>query len=368
MNQRQNSRRGHHEGGITTRRNHDGKVTGYQVQVRLPDGSRPSKTVRTKTEANTWVREQWNKYGRGEHVTATKQLTIQYLYSWLAIQQGHVRSSTYAAYKLNVNRLMPHIRQTKLAELKTLEVQKWYNALANQGLHPQTLRQIHRTLHKALEDAIKLNIITRNASDGTSLPRIPTKEMNWYTPAQLSEIFQATNGQQFHALWVILATTGLRLGEALGLKWADIDLEKRTLTVHRALQRDRAGGGLLLVEPKSARSRRTLQLSSHALRALRNHQHQQTYAAQGAPEAWHDHNLVFCTGFGTPLDQGRIQRHWHKAIEQAGVPRYRIHDLRHSVATNLLMEGMHPRQVADILGHSSPSLVLEVYGHVVPST
>jgi len=192
--------------------------------------------------------------------------------------------------------------------------------------------------------------------------------MLWYTPEELNALLDATTEDRFHALWAVLATGGLRLGEALGLKWSDIDFARRTLTVQRALQRQRRGQGLVFDEPKSAASRRTVELTVVAFEALRAHQERQAFERRKAGTNWQEHDLVFPSEVGTPLDQSRIHRHWTKAVEKVGMPRYRIHDLRHTVATHLIMAGMDSLEVARILGHSNASLVWDVYGHLAPAT
>jgi integrase len=252
--------------------------------------------------------------------------------------------------------------------LRPAHVQAAYNALSAEGLAARTVRQCHLTLHKALEDALRLELVVRNVSEATTRPRLKTEEMHWYKSDELARLFAASEGDRFHALLVLLGTVGLRLGEALGLKWSDIKMEGQTMTVGRTLQRVRGGGGLIFGEPKSRASGRTIELPKVAISALIAHGDLQKFERNRVGPAWEDHNLVFPSEIGTPIEQGRVFRRWRKVIESAGVPRYRIHDLRHTVATHLLAGGMQPPEVAATLGHSSPALVLQVYGHVIPSS
>lgn len=246
-------------------------------------------------------------------------------------------------------------------------VQAAYNVVADRGLAPASVRQFHAMLHKAFEDAVRHEYITRNPCHGTSRARIPREERPWYTNAQLRQLFDCTEGDRFHALWVVLGTLGTRSGEARGLKWADIDWIKGTVNVHRALTRPGKGSGLVLGEMKTAGSRRTLALPSETHEVLRAHQDRQEWERKRAGGAWQEHDLVFTSEIGTPLEHSRVDRHWRAALEKAELPRLRVHDLRHSVASNLLAAGRPPERVARMLGHSNVTMLLNVYGHIIPS-
>jgi integrase len=165
---------------------------------------------------------------------------------------------------------------------------------------------------------------------------------------------------------VLLATSGLRIGEALGLKWSDIDFGSRTLMVRRSLQRQE-DGGLVFVQPKTRQSRRTVQLSSVAATALQEQRERQTFQRKTMATEWQENNLVFCTSLGTPLDRGRIHYNWAVALKKAELPRIRLHDLRHTAATLMLRQGVHPKVVQEMLGHSSISITLDIYSHVAPT-
>ncbi len=157
----------------------------------------------------------------------------------------------------------------------------------------------------------------------------------------------------------------LRRGEALGLRWTDVDLDTSTLKVRTSLQR--VDGRLQLVEPKTARSRRTIALPQSAIIALRHHRVRQLQERLLAGQRWHDTGMVFTTTIGTPLDPRNVYRHFQRALAEAGLPQKRFHDLRHTCATLLLAQGVHPRGVMDILGHSQIALTMDTYSHVIPA-
>ena len=157
----------------------------------------------------------------------------------------------------------------------------------------------------------------------------------------------------------------MRRGELLACRWSRVDLKKGTLTVSHALQR--VDGRLTLVEPKSESSRRTLRLSQGALAALKEHRHQQLQARLAAGSQWQDAGFVFTTGKGTPLDHGAVLRELQAILKKASQRHQRFHDLRHANASLLLAEGVHPRVVMEMMGHSQVSLTLNTYSHVIPA-
>jgi integrase len=165
-----------------------------------------------------------------------------------------------------------------------------------------------------------------------------------------------------HALWVTLASTGLRIGEALGLTWDDINLDVRTLAVRRAIQRQ-PGRRLVFVEPKTAAARRKVKLTVTATEALRAHRTLQLAHRLELGGLWQVHKMVFAADFGTPLDPSNANHRFHRALERVGLPRVRVHDLRHTAATLMLTARIHPK----VVQHSNITLTLDTYSHVLPS-
>jgi integrase len=168
-------------------------------------------------------------------------------------------------------------------------------------------------------------------------------------------------------LYVLSLTVGLRMGEALGLRWSDIDFDAKTLRVSRQLQRVRDGGGLVFAEPKNA-SRRTVDLPQRAVEALRSHRKRQMEERLRAGSEWQDEGLLFASNKDTPLDaQNIVNRHFKPLLKRTGLPGIRWHDLRHTYATLLLARGTHPTYVQKSLGHASVQLTLDRYSHWMPS-
>lgn len=203
-------------------------------------------------------------------------------------------------------------------------------------------------------------LCSRPAPQGSNKQSARTKEYS------LSFSTTRIDRYRFHPLWAILDMLGLRLGEAFGLMWDDLDWSRGTVTVQRKLERDRFGAGLVLGERKTKGSRRTLTLTSRAWQALKAHEDRQKFGRDNTA-GWQDMGLVFRTGIGTPLDQQRVHVHWTAATKKAGLSRYRIHDLRHTWASIQLMGGTPVECLAKMGGWSSVTMLFDVYGHIIPT-
>jgi integrase len=290
----------------------------------------------------------------------------QFLDQWLEASRASVRPSTYVAHELNVRRLKNAFGRAQLSALTPLMIQTAYANLSGQGLAPRTVLQTHTTLHRALQQAVRWGILVRNPASVVDRPRPNRIEMSTLTLEELLQLFEAARGGRMYALFVLLGTSGMRLGEALGLKWEDVDLDGGRLFVRRALQRQ-TGEGLVFVEPKTARSRRTVHLTDMAVQALRQHQDYTELMRAVARERWRESGLVFTSTVGGGMESGVVNDNLNRLLAKASLPKIRVHDLRHTVATILLQGGAHPKLVQDLLGHSTVTLTLDTYSHVTPA-
>ncbi len=221
-------------------------------------------------------------------------------------------------------------------------------------------------LRRALGQALRWGLVQRNAAALTDPPRVCHPEVRPLTPAEARALLGAVRGDRLEALFTVALALGLRQGEALGLRWEDVDLEAGTLRVAGALQR--VDGALRFVEPKSARSRRALNLPAVAVAALRAHRARQAAERLQAGPLWQEHGPVFTTTVGTPLDAGNVRRAFKRHLRAAGLPpTVRFHDLHHTTASLLLAQRVHPRLVMEVLGHSQIGLTMDTYSHVLPA-
>lgn len=226
---------------------------------------------------------------------------------------------------------------------------------------------MHRLLHKAFNDALKWNLITRNVCDLVDTPRVPKHEMKVFSSEQAQQFLEVAKGDPLEALYVVALTTGMRQGELLALKWDDIDFSHGKLQVQRTIARI-TNKGFTISEPKTPKSRRSINLTPLAIESLKQHRiRQHEHRLLAGPE-WDEQGWVFANALGRPIEAGNMMRRsFLPLLAKAELPKIRFHDLRHSTATLLLSMGTHPKIVQELLGHSQISMTLDTYSHVLPS-
>jgi integrase len=232
-------------------------------------------------------------------------------------------------------------------------------------LSPRTVEYCRAVLRRALNQAVRWGYIPRNVATFVDAPRSQRPDPQPLSPEEVRSFLAAVKDDRLLALYSVAIALGLRQGEALGLRWDDIDLRGGALSVRRQLQR--IDGSLQLVDLKTARSRRTIRLPEVLVQQLTTHRSRQDEERRLAGTRWHEYGLVFTTTLGTPIDARNLVRWFHEHQERAGLRHIRFHDLRHTCATLLLVQGVHPRVVMEILGHSQISLTMDTYSHVIPT-
>jgi integrase len=361
-------RRGAHEGSIFQRKD-DGRWVGQLDigHVDTPKGRRRRfRTVYGTSRAD--VAEGLTKLLREQHVGALakdSRLTVgEFLTGWLTDKR--VRPSTRRGYQTWVDQhLIPSLGRIRLEKLQPQDVDAMVHRKLEAGLSPRTVHHMRAVLRAALAQAVRYELVPRNVAALSNAVPVPDHEMSVFTPVEAAAFLDAVRGDRLEALYGVVLALGLRQGEALGLRWEDVDLDGRRLVVANALQR--VDGKLALVPPKTRRSRRTIELPDAAVTALRAHRARQLEERLLAGGRWHDSGHVFTSTIGTPLDGSSVTRAFQRLLAAAGLPRLRFHDLRHSCATLLLVQGVPARVVMEILGHSSIALTMNTYSHVIPS-
>jgi integrase len=347
------------EGSIFQRKS-DGRWVG---KITLDDGSRKAFYAWTQAEARERLDAARTAKRAGRLRAAKSQVVGDYLDAWLETKRHSIRPSTYVNYQTASKWLSPHVGKRRLDKLAPAHVQQAYGDMLDRGLSKRSVQICHVVLRMALKRAVKLGLAAYNPTDDVDAPRPSRRAHTVLTLEQARILFESTGGD---ALWVTMLTCGLRIGEALALRWEDVNLDERTLRVQRAIQRQ-TGKGLVLIEPKTAAGRRTVILTALATDALRTHRTRQLKHRLSLGGLWEDHGLIFCTDFGKPLDPMNAYHRFHKALDKASLPRIRQHDLRHTAATLMLSEGIHPKVVQEMLGHSNINLTLATYSHVLPT-
>ncbi len=358
-------KRGNGEGSISRRKN-GGWMAQYAVYTAQ---GRKRKTIYGKTRAEVAKKLAKALSDReGGLVFDAEGLKLrEYLSRWLEDSvKDTVRNTTYERYEqISRTHIIPMLGDVKLKALSPTHVRSLYKEKL-QTLSPRTVQYIHVTLHKALKQAVNDGLIPRNATEAVKPPQVRREEIRPLTPEQVKMLLDAARGDRLEALYALAVHTGLRQGELLGLKWEDIDLEERTLHVRRALTT--AKGGPRLAAPKTKGSRRRVSLTKGAVDALRGHLARQLEEIDRAGSLWQENGLVFASETGRPLDRRSVTTHLFKPLlKRAGLPaKTRFHDLRHTCATLLLTKNVNPKVVSEMLGHSSISITLDTYSHVLP--
>jgi integrase len=262
--------------------------------------------------------------------------------------------------------LSPALGRHRLADLTPAQVQAFLNSKLASGLSPRTVSHLRAVLRRALNQALRWGLVQRNVAVLVQPPRVPHTEITPLSVEQAKQLLMHIRGDRLEALYVLAMACGLRQGELLGLRWADVDLDRRSLTVRTALQW--RGGAPVLVEPKSERARRVVSLPDLAVVALRAHRVRQMEDRLVAGSRWQTEpwGLVFTSTVGTPLDAVGVTRRFQRLLRDAELPRQRFHDLRHAAASYMLAGGVPMRVVMETLGHSDIRLTANTYSHLVP--
>jgi integrase len=345
-------RRGNKEGSIYKRK--DGR---WCAQVSV-NGKRLTKYGKTQTEVREWLKETINQADHG--IAVTPQTLGEFLPAWLEAIKSSVRLNTYKTYRtLIVHHIIPDLGEIKLQELRPDHIQRFYTAKLESGASRSTVRMCHAILHRALDGAVKWGLLARNVCDAVNQPKAKQTEMSVWDPNQVAQFLQAAQGHRWEALFYLAVTTGLRQSELMGLFWTDLDWDARKLRIQRQCYRGR------LTELKRSSSRRPVALGELAIQKLRERQEIQMHEREH-PD-WEEQGFIFTRQGGDPVSRSMLYRTFLKLAEEAGLPRIRFHDLRHTAATLMLTRGIHPKVVSELLGHSNIGMTLNIYSHVLPS-
>ena len=311
------------------------------------------------------------------YVTPSTLTVREYLSKeWLPAIEATVRPTTYRSYVQHVSfHIAPHIGTLRLEKVNGATLNALYAKLASQGkrdgkrgLSPRTVHHVHTCLHRAFRDAVRWGRLFRNPVDAADPPRVAgpgSREMKTWDATQVRAFLEATSNDRLHPLWRLLAMTGMRRGEVLGLKWEDIDFEAGRLAVRRSLIP--LGGEVIVSEPKTARGRRSIALDPETVEVLKTQAARQLAEQQQWGEAWTDSGYICTKGDGTPYHPEVVSRYFRKAVKEAKLPTIRPHDLRHTHATLALRAGIHPKVVSERLGHANISITLDTYSHAIPA-
>ncbi len=309
-------------------------------------------------------------YSEPNRLTLSEWVTGQ----WLPTIKSQLKASTFDSYRRNIElHVLPRIGGRRLHELTPLLLNGMYGDLLESGrlngeggLSAKTVRYIHTIVHKALADALDAGLVATNVAERAKPPRprssAPT-ELRFWTPDELRTFLDQVAGHRLEAAWRLAAMTGMRRGEVIGLRWRDIDFETARIHVRQALVS--VAYELVVSTPKTHQAR-VIDLDEATVGELRRHRCRQLVQKAEWGADYQDSDLVFCKENGTPLHPQTFTQAFERVVARSGLPRIRLHDLRHTHATIALRAGVPVKVISERLGHETPAFTLSQYAHVIP--
>ena len=303
----------------------------------------------------------------GTFMKPSKTTLAEYLERWLKdYAKPNLSPRGFERYQgIIAKYIIPQLGNIPLTQLRPEHLQKHYTACQNYGLSARTVRYHHAVLHVALKTAVKWGLLSRNPADAVDSPRARHNEMKTWNEQEINRFLEAANDSPYYTLFYTALFTAMRRSELLGLKWSDVDFILSQIQVNRGLHQLK-DGSYIFTEPKSAKSRRTIALPPSAILLLKEYREKQELERAMLARALTDDDLVFSTPEGKPLRPNTITRAWEVLAARCGLPVIRLHDARHTHASIMLKQGIHPKIVQERLGHSSIQITLDTYSHVAP--
>ncbi|HXG90548.1 MAG TPA: tyrosine-type recombinase/integrase [Vicinamibacterales bacterium] len=369
---------------------------------------------RTRREVADKLTKTLHAVQQGAALPDERQTVERFLKAWLDHKRDSLRPRAWLTYEQAVRlHLSPGLGKVRLAKLTPAHVERWFREHQQQGASPRNIRYARTVMRAALNQARKWRLVTDNVAALVDPPRHVPRKIQPLDPPQARALLESVKGHRLAALISVATALGLRVGEALGLRWIDVDFDAGTLSVRQALER--SGGDvaarrpliverrdirkrlaaaparsqkrrelraqleavrskwrdvqttLRITEPKSASSVRTVTMPNVVVTALKAHRTRQLEERLAAGGEWQDSGLVFTSPIGTALDPRNATRDFPAMLAAAKLPVVRFHDLRHTAATLLLTQGVDPRTIMETLGHSQISLTMNTYSHVLPA-
>lgn len=328
----------------------------------------------TKKEANQRLTELLRQYDTGTYLDPQKMTVAGYLKAWLRdYAEPNVSTKTYIRYEsICVKHLTPALGRLQLQKLQPLHIQEYYNEALKSGrvdgkggLAAQTVKHHHRVLAEAMKKAVNWQLINVNPCDAVDAPKPEKKEMRALDERESATLLDISKGTRLYIPILIALTTGLRRGELIGLKWSDIDLTMKTLSINRTIEQT-SKSGIVEKTPKTKRSRRSIALASLTVSAIKELKQEHSKLRLKLGPAFQDNGYLFINEDGTLWGPDAFTKAFRWLLDKTDIGYVRFHDLRHSHASQLLKQGINPKVVSERLGHSSIAITMDTYSHVLP--
>ena len=356
-----------------TRRKDKGGKNRWFVRVESPDpvtGKRRRVTVGTfptKKEAEREEAKAITARERGTLLDPNRTTIAELLDTWLTAKRADVTEQTAAGYAILIRvHLKPAFGSIGVQKLTPARLQAQYGEWRDAGMSGRTMRECHLVLSQALDQAVRFTLVQSNICRAVTPPRREAAKPALWSSDQAVAFLAIAESDSLSPLWHLLLLEGMRRGEALGLRWRDINWERGTAHISQSVRAGVAKGeAVIQPRTKTSAGARTVKLTARTLTVLKAHRTAQAERRLAA-SFWHDHDLILCTGKGTPFNPGNIRKRFDALVERSGQPRITPHGLRHTHATMLLKQGVPAKIVSERLGHASVGITLDTYSHVLP--
>ncbi len=320
----------------------------------------------SKMDAEKRLSELLHQLDTGNYMKPGKTTVAAYLDRWLAdYAKPYLSPRTIEGYEHIMKRyIIPKLGNHTLVHLKPEHLQHFYSAELNTGLSAQTVRHHHMVMHKALDNAVEWGLVVRNIADAVRPPRAQRIEMQTWSENEIVQFLEAAKATPYYELFYLALFTGMRRSELLALRWQDIDFIYSQIYVSRGLHVLKESK-VVFRSPKTAAGRRTIALSPSVILLLRDHREKREAESLLLGKPVSDNDLVFSV-LGKHLLPNTVTHAWSKLVNHSGLKAIRLHDARHTHASIMLKQGIHPKIVQERLGHSSIQITLDTYSHVAP--
>lgn len=369
------------KGFIREKKNKDGTVKKGVFEIiydapRQPGQKRNQKSVTVHggiNDARKKLREILRQIDDNLFVDTGKMTLRQFLKKWFKDYcEVNLAQTTRDSYRTIIEKhLIPILGDHQLVRLQPLHLQEYYSYALAKGrangkgsLSPKTVHSHHRVLHRALETAIKWQLVSRNIADAVEPPKLEQFEAEIYGEEEIGKLLKVSRGTALYVPVLLALATGLRRGELLGLRWKDVDIKNNVIAINQSLLS--TSEGLQFKAPKTKKSRRTITVPETVMIELEKHKKQQIKEKFALGDAYAKNDLVICREDGTPWHPGTFSHHYQNMLSKNKLMPIRFHDLRHTHASLLLQQGVHPKIVSERLGHSQIGITLDIYSHILP--